>query len=352
MKELISGFKNCFNFKGKATIREYRILFLAIFPVLFIASFYPFYEFNWIALFSCVVILIIFLLPLSSVTARRLRDAGESSWWTIFIISPFLYLFLGLFLMFKSSEEDNRLDLFYIGLPQSKTNNRTTKYDDFYPIVNSKYNNKKSHIKLENLLFEAENGNAIAQLELGNLYRVGGDVEKNINKALYWYKKSAEQDYNLAQFNLFIAYIKGIGVEADKEKAVYWLNKSAENGLAMAQYNLGIYYEFEKNEQIAKEIYKRSQNLGYNPSFKLLLANVCTIDEKARSNIREALKYYQKAAEQGDVSAQFLLGRALYVHQEWSGDRDNIVKQAKYWLEKAACGGDKDAKAYLLMINI
>jgi len=54
--------------------------------------------------------------------------------------------------------------------------------------------------------------------------------------------KAAQQGDMLAQFNLGNLYYEGDGVKRDKEKAAYWFTKSAQQGHADAQYQIGWLY--------------------------------------------------------------------------------------------------------------
>lgn len=55
-------------------------------------------------------------------------------------------------------------------------------------------------------------------------------------------KKSAEEGDAVAQHNLGNMYHKGDGTLTDKKQAYYWYKKSAEQGSAYAQYHLGLFY--------------------------------------------------------------------------------------------------------------
>ncbi|WP_406569303.1 tetratricopeptide repeat protein, partial [Aeromonas veronii] len=57
-----------------------------------------------------------------------------------------------------------------------------------------------------------------------------------------WYRKAAEQGDAMAQFNLGAMYEQGKGVAQDDKQAVAWYRKAAEQGYAMAQSNLGGMY--------------------------------------------------------------------------------------------------------------
>ena len=60
------------------------------------------------------------------------------------------------------------------------------------------------------LLYNAQSGDAAAQYELGNCYSVGdGGVKQDDTEAVKWYRKAAEQGHADAQHDLAIYYIAG-----------------------------------------------------------------------------------------------------------------------------------------------
>jgi hypothetical protein len=67
-------------------------------------------------------------------------------------------------------------------------------------------------------------------------------VEKDYAEAIKWYRKAAEQGDSLAQNNLGFCYHLGNGVEKDDAEAVKWFRKAAEQGYAGGQKNLGASY--------------------------------------------------------------------------------------------------------------
>ena len=95
---------------------------------------------------------------------------------------------------------------------------------------------------IDELKKAAEQGDALAQCNLGNCYAFGDGVEKNPTEAVKWCRKAAEQGYAQAQYNLGTCYDFGNGVEKNLSEAVKWYRKAAEQGNATAQYNLGICY--------------------------------------------------------------------------------------------------------------
>lgn len=82
-------------------------------------------------------------------------------------------------------------------------------------------------------------GNAYDQLNLGAAYDNGIGVERDIDKALQWYQKAAEQGLAEAQFNL--AHLM-VTEEISAVAAAEWMRKAADQGMTDAEYLMGIIY--------------------------------------------------------------------------------------------------------------
>jgi len=66
----------------------------------------------------------------------------------------------------------------------------------------------------------AEQGNSSGEYYLGHMYVTGEGVEKNFEKALYWYNLAARKDNLLALKTLASAYQKGeLGLTIDLDRA-------------------------------------------------------------------------------------------------------------------------------------
>ena len=126
----------------------------------------------------------------------------------------------------------------------------------------------------------AEQGNAQAQAQaqcyLGFCYESGQDAEKDLEQAVFWYRKSADNGYATAQRILGICYECGQGVEKDLKQAAAWYQKAADQGDAQAGRNLGFCYEYGQG---------------------------------VKKDLKQAAVWYQKAADQGDAQAGRYLER-------------------------------------------
>jgi uncharacterized protein len=89
----------------------------------------------------------------------------------------------------------------------------------------------------------AEQGQAVAQYQIGLLYANGQGVTKDDAKARQWYEKAAIQGHTEAQVNLGILLMYARGGQQDYKMAVYYLRLSANQGNDLAQRRLGQMYE-------------------------------------------------------------------------------------------------------------
>jgi len=78
----------------------------------------------------------------------------------------------------------------------------------------------------------AEQGNPLAQFNLGNMYNKGKGVPEDHAKAVHWYTKAAKQGYARAQFSLGLMYAKGEGVPENDLRAYAWSSIAAARGHA------------------------------------------------------------------------------------------------------------------------
>ncbi|HEY4952517.1 MAG TPA: tetratricopeptide repeat protein [Verrucomicrobiae bacterium] len=144
----------------------------------------------------------------------------------------------------------------------------------------------------------AQNGDAVAQRELGEKFDFGYETKQDYVEAAKWYQMAANQGDAAAQNNLGSFYQYGLGVATNYSKAVELYKQSASQGDTMAQNNLGYMYDF---------------GLGV------------TADKVAANS------WYQRAAEQGYPEAMMNLG-INYMKGEGI-DRD--LPQAYMWLDSA-----------------
>ncbi|MCM1458359.1 MAG: SEL1-like repeat protein, partial [Lachnoclostridium sp.] len=91
----------------------------------------------------------------------------------------------------------------------------------------------------------------------------------------------------------------------------------------------------------------KSNSKSLSDYFKIIRQYIkCHAGEGDLVSARQAAEAITPAAEQGDVKAQFLLGR--YYSWGYHSDCDNL--KAIYWYEKAADNGNADAAQFIMEI--
>lgn len=172
-----------------------------------------------------------------------------------------------------------------------------------------------SPVTADQCMADAENGDMVAQYQLGMCYWAGKGVKKDKKAAFEWIKKSAEQGYDLAQNDMGAIYSKGMkGVKKDLSVAVHWFSLAADQGNALAQNNLGLFYSMGKGVQ---------------------------------RDYAKAAELFALAADQGHADAMNNLGTLYY---NGLGVMQDKEKGKQLW-EQAAELGSELAQKTLKMLN-
>lgn len=112
----------------------------------------------------------------------------------------------------------------------------------------------------------AVNGNANAEVNLGNLYMRGLGVDQSYEQARHWYEKAALQGNPIGEAKLGLLYYYGLGVEENRRLAAEWFQKAADQGDAHSAMVLGEMYSagdgVEASRSEAYLWYSISQELG------------------------------------------------------------------------------------------
>ncbi len=130
----------------------------------------------------------------------------------------------------------------------------------------------------------AEQGDAEAQINVGEIFERGLGGEPNYQAALIWYQKAAEQGNARAQFNLGTLYEQGLGVGKDKMQALNWYRKA----WGMPQDDL-IYQsaanraQAETRDQLQKTLDEKSAQINLlNKQLQALAINSKKAEEEAK----------------------------------------------------------------------
>lgn len=219
-------------------------------------------------------------------------------------------------------------------------------------------------------LKKSEAGDADSQYAVGRMLTTGEGVTKDLNKAIHWYQKAAQQGNTKAMVQLGRAYQhKGIridrskvdemagdefeGVEEDVKKAAEWYQKAADLGDANAQYVLGLAFDKLSNNNWlwfvikhdsakALEWYQKSANQG-NTNAMMNLGSLIGSGEGAPKDEAKAWEWHLKAAAYGDSYAQILLGLMYESGNAYGGRKDLVLAYA--WMNIASAN-DGSAISY------
>jgi TPR repeat protein len=93
------------------------------------------------------------------------------------------------------------------------------------------------------MLRKAQAGDSKAQNDVAAYYREGYSVQRDYQKAIYWYRKSAAQGDPVGLYGLGQCYAMGIGVSQNSQIAAGYILSAAQKGLREAQQAIAFMYE-------------------------------------------------------------------------------------------------------------
>lgn len=185
------------------------------------------------------------------------------------------------------------------------------------------------------LMKAANQDNAEAIYYIGMIYLWGKAGQKRSNpKALRWFLKSAEMGYHVAQYQVGALYESGRGKRANMVEAGNWYLKAANNGNADAQYIMGNLFSngsLDPDYQYAETLLLSAAEQNHTGAQRLL-ADLYAEGEGFHRNLKESYKWTKRAAENWDQLAYVQLGK---LYQFGIGVQRNY-ERAFYWYKMAA----------------
>jgi TPR repeat protein len=182
----------------------------------------------------------------------------------------------------------------------------------------------------------AQQGDADAEYNLGQLYRLGQGVQTSYLTAQSHYIKAAEKNHPLAELQLGTMFYSGKLGPDHEQDAFYWLEQAAENNNAQAQWMVGIMsYNGQGTSQNTISAYswltlaseqQHTQAMLDQAKLKkgltakqLDLADALTTSFKQKQTAMSEIQQQEKdafywlhlAAEKGDSHAQLMVGDML-----------------------------------------
>jgi TPR repeat protein len=194
----------------------------------------------------------------------------------------------------------------------------------------------------------AEQGNAQAQFNLGNMYESGQGVSRDHTEAANWYRKAAQQGHSRAQLFLGLKINLGpsFAIEASGPnpvqranwpQAAFWLGEAFRQGI-------GPVWDFFENASDEGFIYNHPGVGRWEWDEEPRRMDVGSLlAQGAPRDYAEAATWFRKAAVQGDANAQISLGCMCYHGQGVPQDYD----EAEYWFRVAGDHGYPAAQFYV-----
>ena len=199
---------------------------------------------------------------------------------------------------------------------------------------------------IDTVRIKAEEGNADYQYLYGASFEYGWGVEEDVQQAMKWYKKAADQKQKVAYNAIGNFYRMGKSVKADPQEALRWYQLGADAGDAQAMLNVGncYFYGMGTEKDIAKAVQWWQQSAeGENAYAQSQMGDCYFYGLGVAQNMDQAVEYYTKAADANIANAQYRLGLLYYYGQGVDADRAH----AKLLLQKARDGEMKEAQDFL-----
>jgi TPR repeat protein len=192
-------------------------------------------------------------------------------------------------------------------------------------------------LDLEELIKEAEGGDAEAQYRMGRSYLVGRFTERDYSEALKWFKKSAEQGNKKAMVWLASSYYKGTyGNEVNYDEAFKWYtNADCRSGMGKC-YFYG--HGAEQSYEMAVKCFTEADD-------KNMLGECYLNGLGVERNVEKTIELWEALAEENSSHYMYeKLWRLLIDGTKMEPD----YKRGFHWLEYSAFadGGDPEGGNY------
>jgi TPR repeat protein len=172
-------------------------------------------------------------------------------------------------------------------------------------------------------LFPAETFDRGQLFDVGLAYQFGNGVTQNFEQAATAYRRAFDEEHDTrALNNLGILAARGQGIPQSYATAASYFRQAADLGNASARTNLGLLYHFglgvSQNYDTAARLYGEAAYQGNGEAQALLggLINEGKI-KGGMATSEEAKRLFQRAAEQGRLSAWVALSRSSHHSDLW-----------------------------------
>ena len=189
-----------------------------------------------------------------------------------------------------------------------------------------------------------EKGNAEAQANLGSMYYSGIGVAKDINEAIKWFKKAADQGYTIPMHTLMYIYYGGHTDDLGNEVLAKDYKKAFDYAFALRYQSffpdvnsmLGRMHlngeGTEEDRDSAMHYYELAAAPDTAYQAKVMVG---FLYQNYEHDYEKAFQYYEPAAEKGIAMAQYGMGDLYYIGKPMDADKE----KAYDWYQQAADNG-------------
>jgi len=194
----------------------------------------------------------------------------------------------------------------------------------------------------------AIDGDADAQAMVAYMLENAEGCESNLEEAIEWYKKAADQGQPIAHFNLGQILRSGKGGTVDESAAFnhFIFMKAAHAGNLHAMFEVAQMLEYgvgtPKSLERAATWYETAAKYGHTEAQNSIGA-MYQEGYGVPQDYAKAFEWYEKAANEGHPRAMYNLG--MLYDKGWGVERDH--DKALEWCRKAAHAGHEKAKGII-----
>jgi len=190
---------------------------------------------------------------------------------------------------------------------------------------------------VDEMRVKAEGGNKDAAYFMGLLYYYGEGVDKDMERASFYFRQAALAGHVESASNLGLMLYAGMGVSSDDRAALSWFKAAAEKGQADAMWMLGrMYYDGRGGDhgpdykEALKWFAKSAGAHNFRGQYYMGVMHEYGLGTEL--DYAKAIEWYSRAAEQNDAQALYNLG----LMQAYGRGIDQNFQKAYLLFERAA----------------
>ncbi|KAI8885484.1 HCP-like protein [Backusella circina FSU 941] len=159
-----------------------------------------------------------------------------------------------------------------------------------------------------------------AEFILGNAYRDGKGVEKDINKAIFYYKKASYNNHKGSQNALGFIYDNGLGgITSDIDASIKYHTKAAENGHIESQHHLLMFYSNKDNDGYYPNEYIHWLTIlaeSNRPGLQAKLGLLYSTGQTITADFNKAIHWLERATKNNDLTGTLTLAMIYHCSKE------------------------------------